>query len=402
MPKFAFTALDLAGDTVKGVEAADSLGEAHAAISARELHPVSVKELKSILQLEITKKKLKRKDLMHFSRQLAVFVRAGIPILEGLKTIQEEASSKVLAEVLDDMVLQLQAGETFANSAAAHPHAFPSFYISVLRSAELTGNLDIVLDQLAEYIERDVDARQKVSSALVYPAVIFVMAIVTAVVLTIFVIPRFETFFESLDAELPLITRMLLSVSSFMGDYGLFLGVGLVAAVAGAAAYYRTTGGRAVYDKVVLKVPGLGPVIREAILERFCRVLASMVTAGVPLPNALAVTADVTNNDVYRRGLVQAREAMLRGEGLARPLAATKLFPGAARQMFRVGEETGTLDEQLVTAAAYFDRELEYKIKRFTALFEPAVIIFMGLIVGFVAIAMVSAMYGIFNQVNTV
>lgn len=402
MPKFAFTAIDTSGDTVKGVERADSLGQAHAAIEDRELHPVAVKEKRSILQMELTKRKLKRKDLMHFSRQLAVFVRAGIPILEGLDVIGEEASSKVLAEVLEDMKAQLQAGETFANAAAAHPQAFPSFYVSVLRSAELTGNLDVVLDQLAEYIERDVDARQKVTSALAYPAVIFVMAIVTAAVLTIFVIPKFEVFFESLDAELPAITRALLAVSGFMGDYGLFMAVGLVAFVALLALAYRTRGGRVVYDRVLLRMPGLGPVLREAILERFCRVLASMVSAGVPLPDALAVTADVTNNDVYRRGLVTAREAMLRGEGLAQPLAATNLFPGAARQMFRVGEETGTLDTQLVTAAAYFDRELEYKIKRFTALFEPAVIIFMGVVVGFVAIAMVSAMYGIFNQVNSV
>lgn len=402
MPKFAFTAIDTSGDAVKGVEKADSLGAAHAAIEDRELHPVAVKEKRSILQMELTKRKLKRKDLMHFSRQLAVFVRAGIPILEGLDVIREEASSKVLAEVLEDVKAQLQAGETFANAAAAHPRAFPSFYVSVLRSAELTGNLDVVLDQLAEYIERDVDARQKVTSALAYPGVIFVMAIVTAAVLTIFVIPKFETFFDSLDAELPAITRALLAVSGFMGDYGLFMAVGLVAFVALLAISYRTTGGKAVYDRVLLRMPGLGPVLREAILERFCRVLASMVSAGVPLPDALAVTADVTNNDVYRRGLVTAREAMLRGEGLAQPLAATNLFPGAARQMFRVGEETGTLDLQLVTAAAYFDRELEYKIKRFTALFEPAVIIFMGVVVGFVAIAMVSAMYGIFNQVNSV
>ena len=227
------------------------------------------------------------------------------------------------------------------------PQAFPSFYVSVLRSAELTGNLDVVLDQLAEYIERDVDARQKVTSALAYPAVIFVMAIVTAAVLTIFVIPKFETFFDSLDAELPAITRALLAVSGFMGDYGLFMAVGLVAFVALLALSYRTTRGKAIYDRVLLRMPGLGPVLQEAILERFCRVLASMVSAGVPLPDALAVTADVTNNDVYRRGLVTAREAMLRGEGLAQPLAATNLFPGAARQMFRVGEETGTLDTQL-------------------------------------------------------
>jgi type IV pilus assembly protein PilC len=142
-------------------------------------------------------------------------------------------------------------------------------------------------------------------------------------------------------------------------------------------------------------------VLRHAILERFCRILASMLNAGVPLPDALAVTGDITNNAVYRKGVFEARAAMLRGEGLAAPLGATHLFPGAARQMFRVGEDTGTLDQQLETAAQYYDRELDFKIKRFTSLFEPAIIIFVGVVVGFVAIAMVSAMYGIFNQTTT-
>jgi type IV pilus assembly protein PilC len=160
----------------------------------------------------------------------------------------------------------------------------------------------------------------------------------------------------------------------------------------------KTRRGHDAYDRMILHVPAVGDLVRNAILERFCRVLSSMVTAGVSLPEALAVAGTVANNVVYRKAIVETREATLRGEGLAAPLAATHLFPGTARQMFRVGEETGTLDQQLGAAATYFDRELTLKIKRFTGLFEPAVIIFIGVVVGFVAVAMVSAMYGIFNQ----
>jgi type IV pilus assembly protein PilC len=262
----------------------------------------------------------------------------------------------------------------------------------------MTGDLDTVLDQLADYIDRDLEARSKIFSALVYPAVVGCMAIVTAVVLTVFVLPKFETFFNSLDAELPLATRILLGVSDFVQQWGpLLLGIAVVSVI-GCVIAVRTERGRAMFDALLLRLPGFGQVVRIAILERFCRVLQSMISAGVPLPDAMAVTADVTNNAVYRRKLLEAREAMLRGEGLAGPLADTGLFPGAARQMFRVGENTGTLDSQLETAAKYYDRELDFKIKKFTSLFEPAVIIFMGVVVGFVAIAMVSAMYGIFNQ----
>ncbi|MGH9247357.1 MAG: type II secretion system F family protein [Acidimicrobiales bacterium] len=400
MPKFAFTAVAPDGRMISGIERADSAAVLRTRLTERNLHAVDVREKRSILQLEITKEKLSKKQLMHFSRQLAVFLRAGIPILVGLEVIGEEASNKVLRRVLAEMAGALRAGETFADSAAAHPEAFPRFYVSVLRSAELTGNLGVVLDELAEYIERDIDARQKVFSALFYPAVVFGLSIVVGLVLTIFVLPRFEAFFIELDAELPLPTRMVLAVADFLGDWGWAVGAAIGAAVVGGLLAIRTGLGRSVFDRLVLRLPALGDIVRHAILERICRVLASMVGAGVPLPDAMAVTSEVANNTLYRRGIASARQAMMHGQGLAGPLAATGLFPGSARQMLRVGEDTGTLHQQLTTAAKYFDRELEYKIKRFTSLFEPAVIIFMGVVVGFVALAMVSAMYGIYGQVE--
>jgi len=220
------------------------------------------------------------------------------------------------------------------------------------------------------------------------------------IVLVGFVLPRFETFFESFNAKLPLATRILLSFAHFMGKWGVFIALGLVAFVLLFLAYTRSEGGRSWLDRLMLKIPVAGDMLTTSIVERFCRILASMLEAGVSVPEALAVTGDATNNSVFRTGVSEAREAMLRGEGLAGPLNSTELFPSSVRQMIRVGEDTGTLDEQLETAATYLDRELDYKIKRFTSLFEPAVIIFIGVVVGFVAIAMVSAMYGIYNQVD--
>ena len=352
-------------------------------------------------EIKFLTRKVSRKELMHFSRQLAVFVKAGVPILEALETMSEEVADKKLKAAVLDVAERLRSGETFSNAAAKHPEVFPDFYMSVLRSSELTGNLDIVLDQLADYIERDLDARQKVKAALVYPGITMVMAIVTVVILTTFVLPRFERFFDSLDTELPLATRILLGTSHWVGNWWWALLLG--AAVFGTTFLLslRSERGKRVKDVVLLKTPVLGLLVRDAILERFCRILAALVGAGVTLPEALGVATEATNNAVYRHGLVSARQDMLRGEGLARPLAATGLFPAAARQMFRVGEDTGTLDDQLGAAAAYFDRELDYRIKNFTSLFEPAVIVGVGLVVGFVALALVSAMYGIFSEANT-
>jgi type IV pilus assembly protein PilC len=400
--KYAYTATSPEGTQVTGVELASTLQRAKDALLARGLRPSDVQEKRPVWQRELTKDKVKRRDVMHFSRQLAVFVRAGIPLLEGLESIAQETQSKPLRAALDDMGAQLRGGTPLADAAADHPEAFPSFYVSVLRSSELTGNLDDALDQLAVYIERDLDTRSKIVGALVYPAVTFAMALVTAGVLTIWVLPQFADFFDSFDAELPFVTRLLLTITGFLTSYGLVgLGV-LTLASAGCYVGFKTPRGRAIRDRIILRVPALGDMIRHAIIERFCRVMSSMLTAGVPLPVALEVAAEVSNNRSYKDGITVARNAMLEGEQLAGPLAATGLFPGAANQMFRVGEDTGTLDDQMHTAATYYSRELEFKIKRFTSLFEPLVIVFIGLVVGFVAVAMVSAMYGIFGQVEGV
>jgi type IV pilus assembly protein PilC len=397
---YRYTALDSGGKTVHGTETAKSVSSAHLALLQRGLEPVEIDEKKKVLQFEITKKRVKRKEVMHFSRQLSVFVEAGIPIMEALEILSEETSDKLMKGVVLDMVSRLQSGDTFATAAAAHPEAFPRYYIAVLESAELTGTLDLVLRELAEYIERDMDARSQIISALIYPGVVFCMAMVTVVVLATFVLPKFTVFFKSLGAKLPLPTRMLLSASGFVEKWWWAMAIGFLLVAVTMVVVRRSSTGRAYLDALVLKIPVAGSVVQAAVVERVCRVLSSLVTAGVDLPRAMAVAAESASNAVYAAGLARVREQMMEGNGLSEPINESGLFPGAARQMFRIGEETGTLDKQLETAAGYYHRELELKLKHFTSLFEPAIIIFMGLIVGFVAVALVSAMYGIYNQVG--
>jgi type IV pilus assembly protein PilC len=257
-----------------------------------------------------------------------------------------------------------------------------------------------VLEQLAAYLERDLEARRKIKQATIYPSIIAVMSVVTVAVLASFVLPRFKVFFASLNAELPLPTRMLLATTDFLTEWWWALAGGAGALALAITAVLRTESGKRLRDKLFLKIPVLGATIQCALVERFCRILASMVGAGVALPEALRVAGESLRNRVYVLALAGVEESLLEGEGLARPLAATELFPPTAARMMRVGEETGTLDDQLAVTARYYEGELDYKLKKLTALFEPAVIIVMGLVVGFVAVALVSAMYGIFNQVN--
>jgi type IV pilus assembly protein PilC len=397
---FKYNALDEAGKKFSGVEMAASLGAAHLALIQRGLQPLDIKVRTSVLNFEITKKKVPRNEIMNFTRQLAVFMKAGVSIMEALEVIVEETQGKMLRKIIFDLIDSLRAGDTYATACAAHPEAFPNFYVGILESAELTGNLDQVLNQLAEYIDRDQVARTKVTSALIYPAVVACMSVVTVLVLTVFVLPRFRVFFASLNAKLPLVTRMLMSMAGFIGHWWYAEVALVIIIVGGYSAMRRSDKGRAQLDAIILKLPVIGDITQTAVLERICRILSSMLRAGVDLPRSMAVTADSANNAVFHRALYEVRDAMMQGQGLAGPIARTGLFPGAARQMFRVGEETGTLDQQLSVAADYYNRELETKLERATALFEPAIIVFMGVVVGFVAVALISAMYGIYNQVK--
>jgi len=400
MPKFSYSAIDSMGQEATGVMTADSRSAMELALFEKDLRDVRITDKKSILQFEISAQRVKREEVMHLSRQLAAFIRAGLPIIDAVRTLGQEAENKSVRNMMAEVEEGLRSGERLSDCFDRHPKVFPDFYRGILRSAELTGQLDTVLDQLSKYIERDLEAARKVKQASIYPAVIVVMSIATIGVLAGFVLPRFKTFFEGLGAKLPLPTRILLAITDFLTQWWWALIAGLIIVALATVIAIRTERGRYLRDQLFLATPVLGTTIQFALVERFTRILASMVNAGVSLPEAMRVARESLHNLVYDRALVQVGEAMLEGEGLATPLAATQLFPVTAIQMVRVGEETGSLDTQLEVTAQYYEIELDYKIKKLTALFEPAIILVMGGMVGFVAIALVSAMYGIFNQVS--
>lgn len=349
---------------------------------------------RSRFNVEVKKARIKRKSLMNLSRQLAAFLRAGIPLLDAISILAQEADKPAVRRVMTEIAAALRSGSRFSDAVDRYPKDFPPFYRGILRSAELTGRLDVVLEQLYGYLQRDLEARRKIKGAMVYPAVIAVMAVVAVAILSIAVLPKFVDFFEDLGTDLPLATRLLLSGSTFVATWWWALFGGLAAVVVGFLAAMRVPTLRRARDAVLLKVPVLGPTVRYASVERFTRLLGSMVAAGVPLPEAMSVATDSLRNLVFQRGLARARRQLLDGAGLAAPLAASGLFPGVANQMMRVGEETGTLDTQLGVAAAYYEQELDFRIKNLTTLIEPAVMVVMGLVVGFVAVALVQAMYG--------
>jgi type IV pilus assembly protein PilC len=400
MPKFAYVAVTPDGQQVKGTTRATSRGDAEVALYGKALRDLRVKEKTSLLKYEISGPRIKRSDVMHLSRQIAAFLRAGLPILDAVHTIGAESESSSVRRMMNDIEDGLRSGERFSDCLERYAKVFPGFYRGMVRSAELTGELDTVLARLAIYIERDLEARRKIKAALIYPGAVAVMSVVTVVILAVYVLPKFKVFFEDLDATLPLPTRMLLAFTDFLGNWWWALLGGFAAVLLIGFLITRFHWGKYARDAFILKIPVLGETIRYSLVERFCRVLASMVGAGVNLTEALTVTTEALRNRVFINRLGTVSEAMLEGEGISAPLARTQLFPGTATQMLRIGEETGSLDDQLRVTAEYYEVELDYKIKKLTSIFEPLVIIVMGVIVGFVAIALVSAMYGIFRQVD--
>lgn len=358
----------------------------------------SAPETGSKFNIELTQSRIKREELVHLSRQLAAFLRAGVPILSALAIIEGDGDSKAVRRVVGQISDDLRNGATLTEAFDEHPRDFPVYYRRILASAELTGRLDQVLDNLADYVEQELEARRKVTSALTYPVVVMAMAVITVIILSVAVLPQFEKFFQSLNVELPLTTRILLAFTQFISKWGIPIAVLLIVAGVGSTIAIRRGIGKSFFDRLRLKLPVVGPLYHLVLTERFCRLMASLAKAGVPLTTAMRVTAEAMNNVVFSDALLEAQQGMIEGDGLSGPLSETGVFPSTVVQMIRVGEATGTLEDQMEVAATFYERELDHKLKKATTLIEPAVVLMVGLVVGFVAVALVSAMYGIFQQ----
>jgi type IV pilus assembly protein PilC len=397
MSRFRYTAVAADGTKVKDEVDALSENVARDQLLIRNLEVRKIKRArKSFFSIELTKQRVKRGEIMNFSRQMAAFVAAGIPLTDGLHVIARGSTNRHWQEVLGETSEAITQGAQFSDALARNADLFPPYYLGIIKAAEMTGRLDLALVQVSNYLERDLDTRSRINQALAYPLVVLGMAGVTVSVLSVWVLPKFATFFSGLGAKLPLSTRILIGFANFTQHYWwvyalTFAAVGLLLGW-----MLKTERGRRIRNRATLRLPLVKVIVLYSVVERVTRILGAMSRAGVPLPDAMAAAIRGANNSVFEEGLQGAQVRMLEGEGLAGPIGDTGLFPEAAIQMMRVGENTGTLDIQLENASDYYGRELEYRLKRLTTLFEPAVIVLMGVIVGFVAVALVQAMYGIY------
>jgi type IV pilus assembly protein PilC len=339
-------------------------------------------------------------DLVLFSRQLSTFIKVGVPITDAIKLLQDASSSGAFRAALEDICEDLDAGEAFSTSIQHHPNVFNELYVDMVRAAEYSGTLDRVLAQVASYLQRQDTAIKKLRSAMIYPAVILVLAIAVCTILIVFVLPNFVSIFHEFKAQLPLPTRILLSVGVFAQAWRLEIVAGLFVVIVAILVFMRSRPGRIFWDYALLRLPVLGSIVTYGIIERFTRTLSTMLRAGIPISSTFDVAIAASGNIKYRRGLESVKQRMVTGDGFSAPLEATGLFAPMMIRMIRVGEETGTLDSSLEQIADFLSEEMDYKVRNMIALMEPALVIAVGGAVGFVAVSVILPMYGLLKAVH--
>ncbi len=343
---------------------------------------------------------VRRRDLIVFSRQLATLLTSGISILPALRMLAEQSSRRALREVLQEVTADLEQGKSLSTALAAHPLAFPDLYARTITVGERTGNLEDILRQLATYMEKEQDLMRKLRDALTYPVFVLMVAVGVVIVMLTVALPPMVQLFETFEAELPWPTRMMIGASNFATDYGLYVLIGGLILTGLSIWWLGQPVGRRVRDAVLLRVPILGQVILKGQIARFARTASTLVRAGLPLSEVMELVVHITENVIVAEMLERARMALLAGQGLSAPLAAERLFPALLAQMVHVGEETGTLEENLATLADFFEEAVDRSTKLLVSLAEPALTIFIGAVVGFIAVSMVMPMYSILGEIK--
>ena len=404
---FEYQVRDRAGRLVSGKVDADSQAAAATKLRSMGFAPVRIEEVKTAgLNREIKipgmGNKVGLKDLAVFSRQFATMISSGLSLIRSLSILYEQTDNQALAKVIGDVRRQVESGETLSGALADHPKVFPRLFVAMVRAGEAAGMLDSVLLRVAAMFEADVRLRSKIKSAMTYPVIVFIMAVLLSTVMLIFIVPVFEGMFTDMGGELPMLTQILVTASDFVTS---LIGVitYIVVPTVLWTAYKRiraTPRGRYVLDVLKLKAPVFGALFHKIALTRFARNLSTLLAAGVPSLQALEITADTVNNGPIADAVKDVQDSVREGESIAAPLSSHEIFPPMVVQMIAVGEETGNVDGMLEKIADFYDTEVESMTESLTALMEPLMIGVIGALVGGMVIALYLPMFQIFDLIE--
>ncbi|MGC8829822.1 MAG: type II secretion system F family protein [Verrucomicrobiia bacterium] len=434
MPKFSYVALDSRGKETKGTIEVASQSEAITRIKDMGLHPTRVVELDKGKQQKPQEKtakpaaekgapakkglnfninlnikipflggKVKPKVLTAFTRQLATLVDAGLPLLRGLRVLERQERNPTLKRVIADLAASIEAGSTFSEALAQHPKVFNRLFVNMVRAGELGGVLEVVLNRLAEFMEKAQKIKGKVISAMFYPAAVITVATVILGVLMVYVVPKFKAIFNDLlgpGKELPQFTQIVLSISDAIANHFFITMACVIAFVIMLNIFIRTKAGRKLFDRFKLNMPVVGQVMKKAAIARFTRTLGTLVSSGVPILQALTIVKETSGNAIVADAVAAVHESVKEGETITAPLESSGIFPPMVISMVDVGEQTGALPEMLMKIADTYDDEVDNAVAAMTSLLEPIMIVFLAFIVGSIVIALFLPLITIIDQLG--
>jgi len=398
MPAFTYTARALNGDLRTATIEAPNRDEVVAQLRRQRLNVVKIDEAAAVKKKKGGK--IKMRDIVIFTRQFSTMINAGLPLVQALDILAKQSENPALKDVTHAVVFDVESGHTVADALGKHPKAFSELYVNMVAAGEAGGILDTILMRLATFMEKNDALVRKVKGAMIYPGVISAVAFIAISVLLIFVIPVFKKMFGDVGLPLPLPTRVVIAMSNFLRGIG-----GVVTVVVAffvvyfTKKYYATNGGKLVIDKLMLKAPVLGDVLRKSAVSRFTRTLGTLIGSGVSILDGLEITAKTAGNRVISDAIMDSRTSIAGGETISAPLQKSNVFPPMVISMIAVGEQTGGLDEMLSKIADFYDEEVDAAVSNLLSLMEPVMIVFLGIVVG----GMVVAMYlPIFDMINAV
>ncbi|HEY0323580.1 MAG TPA: type II secretion system F family protein [Pyrinomonadaceae bacterium] len=404
MPTYVFKGRNRLNETVGGERVADNREALRQMLRKEQITLTSVKEKGRELSIPKLggRKKVKAKELSIFTRQFSVMIDAGLPLVQCLDILAQQQENKHFQQVLLQVRQDVEEGSTLAAAMARHPKVFDHLYSNMVEAGETGGILDIILQRLSTFIEKIVKLKRDVVSAMIYPAAVVVIATAVIAVILIFVIPQFQNIFIGLlgpGEELPLPTRMVVGLSNFIAGWGgLVILIVIIGTAIGIRTYYKTPNGRRAIDKLILKMPLFGSIMRKIAVARFSRTLSTLLSSGVPILQSLDITARTAGNVVIEEAILKVRTGVERGESFVDPLKATEVFPHMVAQMIGIGEQTGALDAMLGKIADFYEQEVDSAIANLLTLIEPVMIGFLGVTIGGIVIAMYLPLFSLIGK----
>jgi len=397
MPRYTYKARNWEGKIIQNEIEGDSKEAVIAKLRDRGYFVTSISEKRAEIQL--FQRKIKSAEISIFARQFATMIGAGVPLVRCLSILSQQSENPRFRDVINKVRQDVEAGSTLSKALQNHPKVFSNLFVNLIKAGEAGGILDEILNRLANYLESSEQLKQKVKGALTYPVVVLSIAVLVVFFLITFVLPSFEAIFKDMgDAKLPTPTRLLLALSGFMNQYFIFIIISVVAGFVVIKKFFETEKGVRIFDTNILKVPAIGPMMRKVAVAKFTRTLGTLIASGVPILQALEVTADTAGNVVISDAINKTRVSIREGESIAEPLKQSKVFPPMVVQMIAVGEETGELDGMLTKIADFYDSEVDTAVKGLTSIIEPLVIVFMGIVIGGIVMAIFMPMLELVNM----